>query len=157
MRIELHRTYPVPRKVGFAYMTDPRHWPEWIGMELSDEKKVAWAKKGDKVPLRYRWMGVPLDGLGTLKKIVPGELVIAEFKVGPLPLTTFENHWENAGAHAFSFTYTAEYDMPGGIVGKLLDTGLMIGPYLKRDMRLQLEKLGEVFMAMHEGKVEQIA
>jgi hypothetical protein len=74
-----------------------------------------------------------------------------------LPLSTFENHWENAGAHAFSFTYKVEYDMPEGILGKVLDTGLMIGPYLKRDMRLQLEKLGEVFMAMHEGKVEQIA
>jgi uncharacterized protein YndB with AHSA1/START domain len=157
MRIELRRTFPVPRKVGFDYITDPKHWPEWIGMELTDDTKTSWSKKGDKVPFTYRWMGVPMDGLGTLKKIVPGELIIAEFKVGPLPLATFDNHFENAGAHAFTFTYATEYDMPEGIAGKLLDTALMIGPYLKRDMRLQLERLGEILYAMHEGKVEKIA
>ena len=157
MRIELHRTYPVPRKLGFEYITDPKHWADWIGLELLDEKKTAWAKKGDEVPFSYRWMGVPMKGKGTLKKVVSGELLIAEFKLGPLPATVFENTFENAGAHACTYTYAAEYELPEGLLGTALDYGLLIGPNLKREMRLHLDRLGEVFMAMHEGKIEKIA
>jgi uncharacterized protein YndB with AHSA1/START domain len=157
MRIELRRTYPVPRKLGFDYITDPRHWPDWVGLELLDDEKAAWAKKGDGVPYRYRWMGVPMEGLGTLMKRVPGEYLLAEFKTGLLPLATFENKFENAGAHAFTYTYCVEYKLPEGLLGKVMDYGLMIGPYLKREMRLHMERLGEIFMAMHEGKLEKIA
>jgi uncharacterized protein YndB with AHSA1/START domain len=157
MRIELHRTFPVPRKIGFEYITDPHHWPEWIGLELIDEKKLAWAKKGDKIPYGYRWMGVPMKGVGTLKKLVPGELVMAEFKLGQLPPTKFELHFENAGAHAFTLSYAAEMAPIEGFLGKLMETVLMLEPYLKREMRLHLGRLNKVLFAMHEGKIEKVA
>lgn len=157
MHIELHRTYPVSRKVGFGYITDPKHWPEWIGLELLDETKTNWSKKGDEVPYLYKWMGIPMKGLGTLEKVVPGESIVAVFKMSPLPLATFRLTFENAGAHAFTFMYSVDYDVPEGLLGKVIDQGLLIGPYLKRDMRLHMERLADVFMAMHEGKVEKIA
>ena len=157
MRIEMHRTFPVPRKVGFDFITDFHHWPEWISMDLVEDKKAAWGKKGDKVPFMYKSLGVPVKGLGELEKIVPGEMVIAEFEAGPLPETEFELHFENAGAHAFTLTFIAEAELPEGWLGKSMEMFLMLKPFYMREMRLMLDKLDKVFLAMHEGTYEEIA
>ena len=77
MRFEESCTIPVPRKVAWDYLIDPKTWSFfWNGMvEVVDVDQVRWEQPGDQMQFVYRLLGRHLEGSGELLELTPGEYV----------------------------------------------------------------------------------
>lgn len=146
MRVELTRTYPVPRKKAFDYLDDFRTWPSWYTgvLEIIDDATAAWDEAGDKVRFAYKLLGRRLEGECTLDDVVEAELV--EFTATMPMVGDVHQKWSyrDAGEGAVTLTVGMETEEPTSIYGKMIDR-MVIPRVLERDLRHTLDHLEETF------------
>ena len=146
MRIELSRTYPVPRETGFAYVMDPEYWTDWLKIDAVDPK--AFAKKGDVVDVRFHTLFMSLLGKIELLEVDPGHMAkLGIHHVGLVPMElTFE--FANAGAHAFTLTLVMTAD-PESLVERSMWFVMLAEPAMRLSLPPALDRLHTHFIA-HE-------
>ena len=80
MHIETTHTYPVPRKDGFAYLTDLKTWADWSPLRDGDPEAIT-MRKGAVIEFDYLPMCIPMHGNAELVKLVDGELLRLRIRV----------------------------------------------------------------------------
>ena len=146
LRIELMRTYPVPRKKAFDYLDDFKTWPTWYAgmLEIIAPDEAAWSEAGDKVRFAYKLLGRRLEGECTLKEVHEGELV--KFTATTPMVGDVHQEWfyGDAGESAFTLKVIMEIDEPTSFFGKVINK-MVIPRVLERDLRHTLDHLEETF------------
>lgn len=146
MRVELMRTYPVPRKKAFDYLDDFTTWPTWYtGMlEIVEPAMAAWSSPGDKVRFAYKLLGRRIEGECTLEEVREAELVKFTATI-PMVGNVHQEWWYGeAGEGAFTLRVVMETDEPTNLFGKAIDR-MVVPRVLERDLRVTLEHLEETF------------
>ncbi len=146
MRIELMRTYPVPRKKAFDYLDDFTTWPTWYAgmLEILEPDKAAWNEAGDKVRFAYKLLGRRLEGECTLEEVREAELVKFTAKVPAVGDVHQEWFYRDAGEGAFTLRVILETEEPTSFFGKVIDK-MVIPRVVERDLRSTLDSLEETF------------
>ncbi len=146
MRIELMRTYPVPRKKAFDYLDDFTTWPTWYAgmLEIVDPQEAAWSLAGDKVRFAYKLLGRRLEGECTLEEAREADLVKFTATIPKVGDVHQEWFYGDAGEGAFTLKVIMETDEPTSFFGKVIDK-TVIPRMLERDLRHTLDHLEETF------------
>lgn len=146
MRVELMRTYPVPRKKAFDYLDDFTTWPAWyVGMlEIIEPDTAAWSAAGDKIRFAYKLLGRRLEGECTLEEVREAELVKFTASIPTVGDVHQEWVYSDAGDGAFTLKVIMETEEASSFFGKVIDK-MVIPRVLERDLRLTLEHLEETF------------
>lgn len=146
MRVEIMRTFPVPRKKAFDYLDDFHTWPMWYSgiLEIIDPEKAAWEKKGDKVRFAYKLLGRRVEGESTLEEVKEAEYVKMTSSVPTVGDIHQEWTYADAGDGAFSLKVIMETDEPTKFFGKLIDK-MVIPKFLEKDLLTTFEHLEETF------------
>ncbi len=142
MHIETTHTYPVPRKDGFAYLTDLKTWADWSPLRVGDPEAIT-MRKGAVIDFVYRPMGIPMHGKAEVVKLVDGELLRLRIRVRGYTDVIETLEFKNAGSHAFTLIVTVDADEPADIMGKTYQW--VRKPLLTRDVHHSLDRLQEVF------------
>lgn len=146
MRVELTRTYPVPRKKAFDYLDDFTTWPTWYSgmMEIIEPDKASWDTPGDKVRFAYKLLGRRVEGVCTLEDI--DEAALVRFTATLPTVGDVHQEWtyRDAGDGAFTATVTMETAEPTSFFGKIIDS-MVIPRLLERDLRHTLDSLEDTF------------
>jgi uncharacterized protein YndB with AHSA1/START domain len=146
LRVELTRTYPVPRKKAFDYLDDFTTWPTWYTgiLEILEPDNAVWNTAGDKVHFAYRLLGRRLEGECTLTEVRDGELVKFTATMPMVGEVHQEWFYSNAGEDACTLKVSAETAEPTSYFGKVIDK-MVIPRALERDLRHTLDNLEETF------------
>ena len=146
MRVELMRTYPVPRKKAFDYLDDFTTWPTWYAgmLEIIEPDTAAWSASGDKVRFAYKLLGRRLEGECTLEEVRDGELVKFTATIPMVGDVHQEWSYSDAGESAFTLKAVMETAEPTSFFGKVIDK-MVIPRVLERDLRHTLDNLEETF------------
>lgn len=140
------RTYPVPLKKGFDYISDFKTWPDWyVGMTEILEPGT-WHTPGDHVRCAYRLLGRRIEGKVILDGYREGELVTLHSEVPALPVVHEEWHYKEAGDSAFVLRVILETEEPTSFFGRAIDR-MLLPVALERDLRHSLENLDSIFTA----------
>lgn len=154
MRYVLTRTFPIPRREGFAYVTDLRTWELWAPIRVPDAEGAEFAAVGDATTYEYAPLGIRLSGTMTLAEIEPDTSLLLRFEQRAFPDVELSLSFENAGAHATTMTAALEFEEPNWW-DVALHRALLVVPAMKRDLRRTLERLDVHFMEeKHLAKVE---
>lgn len=147
MRVEMMRTYPVPRKKAFDYLDDFTTWPTWYAgmLEIIDPDQAAWAAVGDKVRFAYKLLGRRLEGECTLKEVQEAELVKFTATIPMVGDVNQEWHYEDAEENAFALKVILETDESDNFFGAVIDK-MVIPRILERDLKHTLDNLQETFV-----------
>ena len=145
MRVELMRTFPVPRKKAFDYLDDYRTWPSWYAgvLEIIEPEDAGWSSPGDKVRFAYKLLGRRVEGECTLEEVREAELVKFTAKI---PMVDVHQEWwySDAGDGAFILRVIMETSEPTNWFGKVIDK-MVVPRMLERDLRQTLDSLEETF------------
>lgn len=146
MRVELTRTFPVPRKKAFDYLDDFTTWPAWYSgvLEILEADKAAWNAPGDKVRFAYKLLGRKLEGECTLDEVHEGELVKFTAEMAMVGEVHQEWIYSDAGEEAFTLKAIMETSEPTSFFGKMIDH-TVIPRMLERDLRHTMDTLEETF------------
>jgi hypothetical protein len=142
MRLEMARTFPVPRQKGWDYAEDFHSWHEWINLEVIDPEEVVWEKPGDTVRVVGKMMGIRLSGSLILEEVVAPELSRKLYRWPGWPDIHMEQHYAEAGSGAFTVRVVAYGDDEAGWLGKSatwLMTRLPI--MMRREVRSTFDRL----------------
>jgi len=140
IRLEESRRYPVSREAAFDYITDPHNWHEyWPDLVAVDDVDASWREPGDRMRLRMRLNGRPVELHLTLRERVRPSLVTYRSVQAGLPDVAHERHFTAGGAPGFLYRVTVEYEPRGGPAGLLDRTLVRYG--LRRAMRRTLDNL----------------
>lgn len=148
MRIEMSRTFPVPREPGYAYVMDPEFWVDWTPIKVVGSKDFT--KKGDVVALEYRMLGVPVSGEMKLLGVEPGHHAEVGVHFTGSPLMKMELEFANAGAHAFTLKMVVMADEPENFWETSLRFMSMVVPTVRHELRLMLDRLHLHFVGREE-------
>ena len=140
IRRERSRFYPVPRDRAFAYITDPRNWPEyWPDLvAVEDAGESRWREPGDTMRLRMRLLGRATTLRMTLERLEPASLVTYGSVQPGLPDARHERHFEPA-AGGFTYRLVVTYAARPGPAGWLDRTVVRRG--IDRALRRTLDNL----------------
>jgi uncharacterized protein YndB with AHSA1/START domain len=115
IRLERSRRYPVARERAFAYITDPRNWPEyWPGLVAIMDRR--WGRPGDEMRLRMRLLGRTTTLAMTLDHLEPPARVAYHSVQPGLPDARHERHFEPA-ADGFTYRLVVTYEPRPGLTG----------------------------------------
>jgi uncharacterized protein YndB with AHSA1/START domain len=146
VRVELTRTFPVPRKKAFHYLDDFATWPRWYAgmLEILEPDAAAWDDPGDKVRFAYKLLGRRIEGECTLEEVRAGELVKFTATI-PMVGDVHQEWWyRDAGEGAFTLKVAMETGEPTNLFGKVIDK-MVVPRILERDLRNTLDNLEETF------------
>ncbi len=152
MQFALSRTFPARRLEGFEYMMDLTTWKVWSPIAIVKPSEATFAKKGDSVEFIYRPLGIPIFGTLHLVDFKEGEFVEMRFEQPAFGDVIMKWMFENAGAHAFTFTSTFEVIEPTWWE-KTMHRMSMVFPAMRRDVRESFELLHAHFT---EHEVEAV-
>ena len=140
IRLERSRFYPASRETAFAYITDPRNWPEyWPDLvAVVDPEQARWREPGDTMRLRMRLLGRQTDLVMTLQHLEPPALVTYRSVQPGLPDAQHERHFEPA-ADGFTYRLVVTYAVRPGLAGWLDRTVVRRG--IDRALRKTLNNL----------------
>lgn len=146
MRVDLTKTFPVPRKKAFDYLDDFRTWPSWYAgmLEIIEPDKALWSSPGDKVRFAYKLLGRRLEGECTLEEVREAEFVKFTATIPTVGDVHQEWYYSDAGDAAFSLRVIMETTEPTSFFGKVIDK-MVIPRVLERDLRNTLDALEETF------------
>jgi uncharacterized protein YndB with AHSA1/START domain len=97
MQIALEQRLPVSVDEGFAYITDPRNWPEyWPGL-VRVVAAERWQQPGDEAVLILRLLGRPVEMHMSLTRFDPPRLVEYTSTQRGLPAARHERHFTSVG------------------------------------------------------------
>jgi uncharacterized protein YndB with AHSA1/START domain len=140
IRIEETRRYPVTREAAFDYITDPHNWHEyWPDLVGVDDVDAPWRDPGDRMRLRMRLNGRPVELHLTLRERVRPSLVRYASVQSGLPDIAHERHFTAGGAPGFLYRLNVEYEPRRGLAGLLDRTLVRYG--MRRAMRRTLDNL----------------
>jgi hypothetical protein len=148
MHLEMSRTFPVPRKDGFAYIINPETWEEWSPIEVAQPEEVQFGKVGDLVAFTYRPLAFPIHGQVTLEAIEPGDMAKLLFAQRGFTDVTMRWEFANAGAHAFTLHVVMDWEDEGWWQKTVHYLSLM-PPAIRRDVTKAFDRLQEHFLAVH--------
>jgi hypothetical protein len=151
MHLEMSRTFPVPRKEGFAYVIDPATWAEWSPIEIGKPEEVRFSKAGDLVAFTYRPVGIPIHGKATIEAITPGEFTEILFTQRAFSDVKMRWEFDNAGAHAFTMRVTVDWDDDQWWL-KTMHFLSLVPAAIRRDIGRSFDRLHHHFVAAHEVK-----
>ena len=146
MRVEIKRTFPVPRKKAFDYLDDFHTWPMWYSgvLEILDADTAAWDKQGDMVRFAYKLLGRRLEGQTFLDEVDDGAYVKMHSTMPMVGEVRHEWIYEDAGEGAFTLIGIMETDEPTKVFGKLIDR-TVVPKILERDLTTTFENLEQTF------------
>jgi uncharacterized protein YndB with AHSA1/START domain len=106
-----------PVEKVFAYVSDPMTAPEWfVGMtEVND---VTGSGAGQHYHWKYKMVGVPLHGEGTITEYVPNERVVVQTKGGITSTFAYTFTSHEGGT---KLDVETEYTIPVPVLGKLAE------------------------------------
>jgi hypothetical protein len=116
VRIEREHDFDVRLEEGFAYITDPRNWPEyWPGI-VRVEPGSRWAAPGDESRIVIRLLGREVALRMTLGRFEPNSLVEYESVQDGLPDARHERRFLETST-GFRYTLVVEYEPRAGLRG----------------------------------------
>jgi uncharacterized protein YndB with AHSA1/START domain len=120
VRLERSRFYAASRETAFAYITDPRNWPEyWPDLvAVVEPEQARWREPGDTMRLRMRLLGQQTNLVMTLQHVEPPSLVTYRSVQPGLPDAQHERHFEPA-ADGFTYRLVVTYAVRAGLAGWL--------------------------------------
>jgi len=140
IRLEDSRRYPVTRERAFDYITDPHNWHEyWPDLLGVADVDAPWREPGDRMRLRMRLNGRPVELDLTLRERVRPSLVTYRSVQAGLPDVAHERHFAAGGAPGFLYRVTVEYEPRRGVAGLLDRTLVRYG--MRRALRRTLDNL----------------
>ncbi|MDJ0790767.1 MAG: hypothetical protein QNJ71_02620 [Acidimicrobiia bacterium] len=146
MRLEMTRTFPVPRQRGWDYVEDFHTWPEWMDADLVDPDESARAKPGDTVRLRTTLLGVPMHGSLILEEMVSPEMSRTLYRWPGWPDIHVEQRYSHAGPSAFTMELIASSDEDEGWLGTAIAWLMVNTPLMMRQqIHEQFDRLDEAF------------
>jgi hypothetical protein len=114
VRIEREHDFDVRLEKGFAYITDPRKWPEyWPGI-VRVEPGSRWAAPGDESRIVIRLLGREVALRMTLGRFEPNSLVEYESVQDGLPDARHERRFLGTST-GFRYTLVVEYEPRAGL------------------------------------------
>jgi hypothetical protein len=145
MRFEETRTMPVELKLGWDYVNDFRHWPDfYAGFDhIVDPEIGSWNTAGDSVKFAYRLLGRKIEGVATLQERQEGALVKFIAKVPPLPDVMEEWHYRDLNDH-FILRVVLETGGTTSFMGRLID-GTLLPRVLEKDLKRTMDNLEDLF------------
>ena len=153
MRLEMTRTFPVPRQQVWDYMEDFHTWPEWWGGGLAEPEKGARTKKGDTVRVTDPLLGSLYTGSLILEEKVAPEMSRTLLRWPGWPDFHVEFHYTEAGSEACTLRGVTYVDENAGPAGKSVAWLMTLMPFMmKRQMRLVVDRLDRHF---REGPSER--
>ena len=118
MRVELTHHFASPLRDGFAYITEPRNWPEyWPGL-IRVEPGSRWQAPGDQARLTMRLLGRAVELEMTLRTFEPCELVEYTSVQRGLPDARHERAFSAAG-DGFDYRLAVEFAPRASLRGVL--------------------------------------
>ncbi len=146
MRVELNRTFPVPRKKAFDYLDDFRTWPSWYSgmMEIVEPESAMWSAPGDRVRFAYKLLGRRLEGESTLEEVREAEFVKFTASIPTVGDVHQEWYYRDAGDADFNLRVVLETTEPTSFFGKVIDKAV-IPRVIERDLQNTLDSLQETF------------
>lgn len=148
MRLEMTRTFPVPRQQGWDYIEDFRTWPDWMDVELVDPDDCARSKRGDTVTVIGKMFGLRFPGHGklVLEKMVVSEMSRTRWEWPGWPDVHIEQHYSHAGPGAFSLRVVAYVDDDVSLLGKSAGWMMTHLPFMmRRQLHVTFDRLDEAF------------
>jgi hypothetical protein len=140
IRLEESRRYAVTREAAFDYVTDPHNWHEyWPDLVAVADVEAPWRDPGDRMRLRMRLNGRPVELNLTLRERVRPSLVTYRSVQAGLPDMAHERHFTAGGAPGFLYRLNVEYEPRGGPAGLLDRTLVRYG--VRRALRRTLDNL----------------
>ncbi len=101
----------------FAYVTDPMNATEWfVGMMGVND--VTGKGVGKHYHWKYKMIGVPLHGEGTITEYVPNERMVVESKGGVTSKITYTFASDAGGT---TLNAETQYTIPVPVLGKLAE------------------------------------
>ncbi|MEZ0293321.1 MAG: SRPBCC family protein [Solirubrobacteraceae bacterium] len=113
VQLELAQRFPVPAEDGFAYITDPRHWPEFWPRLVRIVDAGRWREPGDRAALVLRLAGREVELQMTLVRFEPPRLVEYTSTQRGLPAARHWRHFEPIGDE-LHYRIAVEYTPRGG-------------------------------------------
>jgi hypothetical protein len=142
IRIEEARDFAVERSAAFDYITDPHNWHEyWPDLVGVADVDASWHDPGDRMRLRMRLNGRPVELDLTLGERVRPSLVTYRSVQAGLPDVAHERHFTAGGAPGFRYRVTVEYEPRGGLAGLVDRTLVRFG--MRRALRRTLDNLSQ--------------
>jgi uncharacterized protein YndB with AHSA1/START domain len=118
MRVAFEHQFPVPVERGFAYITDPRNWPEyWPGLvRIREGASPEWSAPGDTVHLDMRLLGRAVELTMRLERFERNERVEYRTTQPGLPNTVHERLFRGENGR-FTYTLVVRYEPRAGLGG----------------------------------------
>lgn len=139
------RRYAVDRAAAFAYLTDPKAWPDFYSgvVSVDDPETATFANPGDTVGITYSLLGRRLHGSTTVEEIEPGSRIRHTSKVQGIPEVTETWEYRDAdGGLELEVTLTTEEAT--SFLGKTIDR-VVIPRTLQHDVERTLDRIDEIF------------
>ena len=142
MRLEMTRTFPVPRKQGWDYAEDFHTWPEWLDVAVVDPESSSWEQPGDTVQVTSRMLGLRFQGSLTLEERVVPEKSRTLWHWRGSPDFHIEQHYEEAGPGAFTIRVVAYVDDAASRQGKIAAWVMTNVPFMmRRQLKATFDRL----------------
>ena len=113
VHLELAQRFPVRPEDGFAYITDPRHWPEFWPRLVRIVAAGRWREPDDHATLILRLAGREVELQMTLVRFEPPRLVEYTSTQRGLPAARHWRHFEQVGDE-LHYRIAVEYTPRGG-------------------------------------------
>jgi carbon monoxide dehydrogenase subunit G len=126
-----------PVEKVFAYLSDPRNSPEWLG-SLSEVTDVTGSGVGQHYHWKYNMLGVPLRGETTVSEHVPNERRVTEGKGGVTSTWTFTFAPHEGGT---KLDVELDYTIPVPVLGKLAEK--LVLKRNQREAQMSMENIKE--------------
>ena len=140
VEIELSRRLPVPAADGFAYITDPRNWPDYWPRLVRVVAAERWREPGDHAALVLRLLGRDVELQMTLTRFEPPRLVEYTSTQRGLPAARHWRHFAPAGDE-LDYRIGVEF-VPRGVFDRVL-----VRRAIRRSLRETLDNLERRFAA----------
>lgn len=146
MRVEMSREFPVPVKLAYDYLTDPKAFPDWrFGViEVIDPESASWSTPGDRVRMGYRILGRRVDTECTLDEVKAAELYRFTARTPGMPTVHESWHYLPKGEDAFELKVIQETEGATSFFGKAIDRTLL-PRVVEKDLGRTLDNLEDIF------------
>lgn len=121
----------------FAYVSDPSNAPEWF-VGMTEVSNITGSGVGKHYQWKYRMVGVPLQGEGTITEYVPSERMVVETKGGVSGKLTYTFEAHEGGT---KLSVETEYTIPVPVLGKLAEK--LVAKRNQRESEMGLKNVKE--------------
>jgi uncharacterized protein YndB with AHSA1/START domain len=147
-RLEVVGHFDVPVRLGFDYITDPRHWPDYWPGVVRIHPGSRWCAPGDRATVDMRLAGRTTRLEMTLETFDPPRLVIYRSVQRGLPAARHEREF-TPETDGFRFRLAVELERRVGL-RSVLDL-FVVKPAVARVLRRTVTNLERRFADLRAG------